>query len=101
MSPGRQGQDVRGKSGLWAALLALPLLVQLVGWIFKIPHLQLSHHVEDRLRQGVISVLLTLLVWCLWHWGIGRRIEAGWPDAVAILLGLLYWYVSVRWPLPW
>lgn len=87
-------------SRVWAIALIVGGLTQLVGWVFNIPSAMLSNHVDARIHQGVTAVAFMLIVWLLWHWGIGRKLDASWIDAVFVLAGLAYWYVSLRWPVP-
>lgn len=97
---GRGNVPVRGKSLLWGMLLALPLAVQLYGWLAKKPHLMLSYHIEDRFPQAIIAFIFMLASWLFWHWGIGRKWNTSWVDLVFIAAGFAYWWIARNYPIP-
>ena len=84
---------------IWGVVLSLALITQLVGWLGRKPGLMLSNLIDGRIHQGVVAIVFMLGFWIIWHWGIGRKLPAGWPDAVFIAAGLLYWFLSLRYPI--
>lgn len=80
----------RSYNRIWSVLLALAIWVEVIGILRPKKGDTLSEWVWAHLQPHWWGRMLfmPLLTWLVWHWGFSRPHTFGWPDLLAIAVGV-------------